>query len=179
MKIVRRFFLVLILISSICIISCSDSSNDDDPDPYLKFSVGENTYEWVGGFTDYEGVPEGSRKFNSNTNFNAIALKTSTASAVFESNLNSVDHVCIVTGGCIATTYTSGMCVIHMRVFDIEGASQFKLSTQSIVLTKVTNSYVKGTFTGTTTSGKNITDASFVFKRTSDGDWPLSDPSFW
>ena len=148
----------------------SDGSGGGDPEPYLKFSgEGYGTYEWTEGFSDYgDGVPAGSIR-SADIRVNFIALKTMTTSAAF--NKNSIDHVCILLTSIFETTFTPSMNKIYMRV---DTGSEFELNSSSVVLTKVTANYIKGTFTGET-SGITI-KGSFLFKRMPNGSWPLLYP---
>ena len=179
MKIVKRIFLVfMLLFSSMCIISCGGGGgSDDDPDPYVKFSgEGYGDNEWLEGFSNYaEGVPAGSRFPGYGINC-FIALKTTTTSESF--NESSMDHVCILLNGTNVGNYFGGMCAIYMRVSGKEGNDEFELNKAVTVVTKVTGSYIKGTFTGETPSGKVAIAGSFVFKKMSDDPWPLDYPLY-
>ena len=161
MKIVKRIFLVLLLISSMCIISCGGGGSDDDPKPYVEFSGGDwGDNEWILGFTDpgYDEVPIGCY---AEYWFEGIALNATRAMSGFSKN--SVDHIYIETTGIEKRTYVHYESQVLIRV---NSGSQIELNDTSVVLSKVTNNYVKGTFTGVT-SGKTI-KGSFVFKRLPD-----------
>ena len=176
-KITKKLLFALMLISSICFISCSDGGGDggSGPDPYVSFSG--TTYgnvEWVNGFTDYVGgVPFGCLAYISPANIcRWVALEAPSSSTAFE--VTPENHIYIYTSSGEMRTYNYGSCGIKLMVTGHNSNNQMTLSSSVVVIKKSTASYIEGTFQGTTPSedGSRLITGSFVFKRTVDNNWP-------
>ena len=176
MEIIKRLFFVLILISSLSLISCGGGGGgDDDPEPYVRFSGGTYDIEWTEGLSDYAGgVPAATYAQPGGwCCLHAVALETAVSKDSFGKNSNNNIYIRI-TGVEEGKTYTGGDCEIWIRVAGhFSGTQTVVFTNKTVKLTKVTNNYVKGTFSGRTGSPENTDiEGSFVFKRTPDNSWP-------
>ena len=173
MKIIKKSLVVLLLIGSISIISCGDdSSSDDDPDPYIKFSGGSyGSNEWTQGLSNYgDGEPVCATE--NIQGFYCIALRLKTDTTTYKSNKDLHDHIFIHIAGGSAHTYPQSDCDIKIR-FDGKQNTEVSLTSRKVVVTKVNNNYIEGTFEGTTPSPESTPlTGSFVFKRKATDSWP-------
>ncbi|MCL2026229.1 MAG: hypothetical protein FWG92_05430 [Leptospirales bacterium] len=175
MKKTKRLFLVLLLACGVSFISCGDDGGGgSDPDPYVKFYVdGTDYYEWTAGFSDYaDGVPAGCLTYIPDFNHRWIALGVGAEIASTSFNKSMREHIHIINNSHLTGIHDNATLAIGMKV---GGGSEFMLVVSTFEVTKFTDDYFEGKFTGTTPSshGNLSVNGSFGFKRTANGSFPI------
>ena len=173
MKIVKMFFLMLVLIGSICLISCGGSSGDDsDPDPYASFENvnGSVSDEWINGVTEFGDVPFASYRAGIETT--CVAFKTTNVASnlTTKSAKNNFDHIYIAFLGKTNGTYTGSNAWIEMRISGQNSNTCFTLTNHSVTIKKYTDGYIEGDYTGKDFNN-NVVKGSFVFKNVGKDNW--------
>ena len=176
MKIVKKLFFAIMVISSICLFSCEGGSDGDDgydPEPFVKLTISNAEYVWKKGFTDYaSGVPAGCQADRNWTTYRWIACGVTLVTDSFNKDIN--DHILITTSDDTVKEYGPSTCNIYMRVSGLESGSQFQLTITKMKITTSTSSYIDGSFEGKTPMGYFSVEGSFVFKKTANETWPIN-----
>jgi len=176
MKIIKRLFFVLVLISSICLISCgsSSSSSGDDgdkkPDYYVSFegeSYSSNGY-WTAGL---EGVAEGNPFCAlGGTETNGYGFYETGTVANWKSN-SIYKFVAIGFIGEAQGLYTATEWAwISIRPKSQTDNSAVTLTNPSIDVKIYSEDFIEGEFSGDDADGKQVS-GTFRFKNIGNTNW--------
>jgi hypothetical protein len=177
MKKWNSLFLTAVITCIIGFTACGGGGSSDSPaaatpDPYVKFTVVgfSSSVEWIGGLSDTGLGSEPFSTLQGATTY-GIGCNTTVASGSF--NKETMDHVIVVVEAGVTGTYTTGSCLVQIRLLSYNGNVSFKLNNPVVIVTHYGSDYVEGTFTGTVPTLGDTVNGSFLFTNVGINKWPL------
>jgi len=173
-----KIFFAIIVLCFVGLISCSSDSDSDDDTFYISYKNvdGAKSGEWTGGVTPQSKVPFASYRTADTWTYCTAFKKTTSKTDITASinGRNDFDHIYIgFLGKTVGTPITGSNAYIGIRITDVNGDSYFPLTTnRSITITKYSDDYIEGNYTGEDFSGATVT-GSFVLKNFGDDDFIL------
>ena len=172
----KSLVLLLVLVCSISFVSCGSDSDSDEPHTYISYANvdGSKSGEFTGGVTPQSEVPLASYRPSGSTFCMAFRKTTS----VIEINAaakgrSDFDHIYMsIDGDKEESTFSGSDVYIGIRIEGLNSDKVDSLTSPSVTITKYSNSYIEGIYSGEDCSGNAVT-GSFVVKNFGDNKWPI------